>query len=64
MPSSEILDKYYNKLLYPFPKSLQNIERKYDTSFAEAKDYSYTTVKTLLIEELEKNIKNEGANFK
>lgn len=56
MPSSEILDKYYNKLLSPFPKNLQNIERKYDISFAEAKDYSYTIVKTLLIEELEQNI--------
>jgi len=64
MPSAEILDKYYNKLLSLFPKNLQNIDRKYDISFAEAKDYSYTTVKTLLIEELEKNIKDEGANFK
>lgn len=62
MPSSEILDKYYNKLLSPFPANLQNIERKYNMSFAEAKDYSYTTVKALLIEELEqqeKTLKNE-----
>jgi len=56
MPRSEILDEYYNKLLSPFPTDLQNIERKYDISFAEAKDYSYTTVKTLLIEKIEQNI--------
>lgn len=56
MPRSEILDEYYNKLISPFPTDLQNIERKYDISFAEAKDYSYTTVKTLLIEKIEQNI--------
>lgn len=53
MPAPEILDEYYNKLLSRFPKDLQNIERKYDISFAEAKDYTFTIVKAVLISELE-----------
>ena len=54
MPSKEILDAYYDKLLASFPTEMQNIERKYDISFAEAKDYSFTIVKAALIEKLEK----------
>lgn len=54
MPSKEILDAYYNKLLASFPLEMQSIERKYDISFAEAKDYTFTIVKAALIEKLEK----------
>ena len=53
MPSKEILDTYYDKILNTFPAELKNIERKYDISFAEAKDYTFTIVKAALIEKLE-----------
>ena len=54
MPSKEILDTYYDKLLASFPLEMQLIERKYNISFAEAKDYTFTIVKAALIEKLEK----------
>ncbi|TKC06171.1 AAA family ATPase [Pedobacter frigoris] len=56
MPGSIVLDSYYDKLLAHFPEHMQNIERKYDISFAEAKDYAYTVVKSLLIDELDKQV--------
>ena len=49
--------EYYDKLLFRFPKELQNIERKYDISFAEAKDHTFTLVKSVLIKELEEKQK-------
>lgn len=55
MPTPEILDHYYNKLLAQFPTNLQQITRRYDISFAEAKDHTFSTVKAMLIKELEKN---------
>lgn len=54
MPEQDVMDTYYDKLLTQFPDHMQNIERKYAISFAEAKDYAYTVVKSLLITELEK----------
>ncbi|MBP4142294.1 AAA family ATPase [Flavobacterium sp. P4023] len=54
MPSKDILDDYYTKILAYFPAELQNIERKYEISFAEAKDYAFTIIKSALIEKLEK----------
>ncbi|MCE7039102.1 AAA family ATPase [Dyadobacter sp. CY312] len=54
MPSGDTLDKYYDKILSAFPNHLQSITRRYDVSFAEAKDYAHTVVKSMLIEELEK----------
>ncbi|MGY0035114.1 AAA family ATPase [Pedobacter sp. NJ-S-72] len=56
MPSSNVLDEYYDKLLSRFPENMQNIARKYDISFAEAKDYAFTLVKSVLIAELEAKI--------
>jgi SpoVK/Ycf46/Vps4 family AAA+-type ATPase len=53
MPTPEILDTYYNKLLAQFPITLQQITRKYNISFAEAKDHTFTTVKSMLIKELD-----------
>jgi SpoVK/Ycf46/Vps4 family AAA+-type ATPase len=53
MPTKEVLDNYYDTLLSTFPENLQQLKRKYDISFAEAKDYTYTTVKRTLIQELE-----------
>ena len=58
MPTPQILDEYYNKLLSLFPAELQNIERKYNISFAEAKDHTFTSVKSVLIKELEEKQKN------
>ena len=57
MPSTEVLDSYYDKLLATFPSEMQNIDRKYSISFAEAKDYAFTIVKSALIEKLEKEEK-------
>ena len=54
MPSTEVLDSYYDKILLPFPKEMQNFERQYNISFAEAKDYAFTSIKSLLIEQFEK----------
>ena len=54
MPTPEILDQYYNKLLAQFSTHLQQITRRYDISFAEAKDHTFSTVKAMLIKELEK----------
>lgn len=54
MPTSEILDSYYDKILLPFPVDLQSFERQYSISFAEAKDYAFTKIKSLLIAQLEK----------
>lgn len=53
MPTKNVLDEYYNNLLSRFPKELQDIERKYKISYAEAKDHTFTIVKSLLIKELE-----------
>jgi len=53
MPSKDFLDEYYDHLLSHFPEELRNIERKYEISFAEAKDHTFTVVKGNLIEKLE-----------
>jgi len=54
MPSNDFLDTFYDNLLNKFPKDLIDIERKYDISFAQAKDFALTGVKTNLIKKLEK----------
>lgn len=53
MPGEETLNRYYDKILGSFPKHFQHIERRYNISFAEAKDHAFTVVKGKLIEELE-----------
>lgn len=53
MPSDQFLDQFYNALLSKFPEDLRKIDRKYNVSFAEAKDYTFTVVKGNLIEKLE-----------
>lgn len=58
MPTPEILDEYYDKLLSRFSIELQSIERKYNISFAEAKDHTFTLVKSILIKELEEKQKS------
>lgn len=54
MPTSKVLDYYYDGLLNSFPDNLKNIIRKYNISFAEAKDDALTQVKNKLITQLEK----------
>lgn len=58
MPTAEVLDSYYDKLLALFPEKFQPIKRRYDISFAEAKDYAFTILKAALIAELEQQEKN------
>lgn len=53
MPNDKQLDAYYGQLLERFPVHIQDIERKYGISYAEAHDYAYTTVKNRLITEWE-----------
>lgn len=53
-PSSERLDAYYDHLLEKYPKQYQGIERRYDLSFAEAKDHTLLAVKKNVIEEAKK----------
>lgn len=54
MPTNEILDGYYDQLLKTFPAEWRNFERLYKISFAEARDYTYTQLKSHLITQLEK----------
>lgn len=62
MPSKQVLDQYYDSLLLKFPIDLQNVERKYGLSFAEAKDDVFTQVKAKLINDLvqKDKLSNEG----
>jgi hypothetical protein len=57
MPNATVLDNYYDKILATFPEDLQHIRRQYNISFAEAKDYTFTQIKTMLIHQLEKQDK-------
>lgn len=56
-PDKEHLDDYYNALLKRFPEDFRNIERKYAVSYAEAKDYTFRTLKAKIIkaEEAKRN---------
>lgn len=56
MPSEAELDAYYDKILVPFPPHMQQLPRRYDISYAEAKDYVHTAMKRLIIEELESRV--------
>ena len=53
MPDEDQLDVYYDQLLEAFPLHLQDIPRKYNISYAEAKDYIHTLMKKQIIAELE-----------
>lgn len=53
MPGPAELDAYYDKLLQNFPEHLQGVTRAYDVSYAEAKDYLFTRLKAIIIQELE-----------
>lgn len=53
MPSEAVLDGFYNTLLARFPEKFCDFKRKYEVSFAEAKDFALTKVKEAIIQELE-----------
>ncbi|AIM37495.1 ATPase [Sphingobacterium sp. ML3W] len=55
LPTHAELDKYYDKLSQQFPLEIKKFQRKYDISYAEAKDYAYTQVKASLIAKLERD---------
>ncbi|WP_343694485.1 ATP-binding protein [Flavobacterium sp.] len=63
MPDEIQLNMYYDKLLAEFPVHLQDMPRKYDISYAEAKDYIYTTMKRQIIAELEFNEQKINADI-
>jgi SpoVK/Ycf46/Vps4 family AAA+-type ATPase len=52
LPDKATLNKYYDKLLERFPSHLNQMDRVYHISFAEAKDYALTRVKANLLQEL------------
>lgn len=55
VPNEERLNEYYDSLLAIFPDKLRTIPRKYDISYAEAKDYTLTIMKRRILEDVEKN---------
>lgn len=54
LPSQIELDKYYDKLVEQFPTDIKLFQRKYEISYAEARDHAFTQVKASLIAKLEK----------
>lgn len=54
MPTASQLDAYYDALLEKFPEAFQNIVRKYNISYAEAKDIAFKAVKNQIIDAAEK----------
>ncbi|WP_270090417.1 AAA family ATPase [Sphingobacterium sp. SYP-B4668] len=56
MPSEQELDVYYQKILQPFPMHLHDIAPRYDISYAEARDYVHTLMKSRIIAELESKV--------
>jgi SpoVK/Ycf46/Vps4 family AAA+-type ATPase len=54
LPSQVELDKYYDKLVEKFPADIKLFQRKYEISYAEARDHAFTQVKASLIAKLEK----------
>ncbi|GAA4318436.1 hypothetical protein GCM10023149_16530 [Mucilaginibacter gynuensis] len=49
LPSSAVLDGYYDQLLSKYPENISSVERRYELSFAEVKDLTLTAVKRNLI---------------
>ena len=48
-PTKELLDKYYDSLISKFPAEFCTFNRKYDVSYAEAKDFAYKAIKNNII---------------
>lgn len=49
LPTQEQLNNYYNTILKQYPSELLSFDRKYNISYAEAKDYVITQVKNTII---------------
>ncbi len=60
MPGPAELDGYYDTLLQKFPEHLQGVPRQYNLSYAEARDYLFTELKALIIQELEQRPPTEA----
>ncbi|MBO9636440.1 MAG: hypothetical protein J7578_25285, partial [Chitinophagaceae bacterium] len=56
------LDEFYDTLLEKFPANLRTINRKYEVSFAEAKDDAFSQIKRELIVNLEAGLMGSTAN--
>ncbi|MCC7533560.1 MAG: ATP-binding protein [Bacteroidia bacterium] len=61
LPSEQILNQYYDKILSNLPNELKAINRVYNISFAEAKDLALTQVKRNLLNKLEENTSTSNA---
>lgn len=48
-PNKDQLDTYYDALLADFPAEFRKVERKYDISYAEAKDITFRAIKNNII---------------
>lgn len=57
-PSDSQLDIYYDSLLLKYPKEFRNIKRKYNLSYAEAKDITFRAIKNNIIKKEEKHLLN------
>ncbi len=57
-PSNSQLDDYYDSLLMQYPQKFRNLERKYNLSYAEAKDITFRAIKNNIIklEEADKSV--------
>lgn len=54
LPTQVELNQYYDKLSENLPQEIKQFKRKYEISYAEAKDYAFTQAKALLIAKLER----------
>jgi SpoVK/Ycf46/Vps4 family AAA+-type ATPase len=54
-PTQKELDIYYDSELNRYPSHLNQIDRRYDISYAEAKDYIAHTMKQRIIDAIENN---------
>lgn len=50
-PTKEQLDLYYESLFKAFPKAFLNFDKKFDISYAEAKDYTFQKIKENIIKD-------------
>lgn len=55
MPDNKTLDRYYDLILSRFPEDIREIKKQYGISFAEAKDYALTLIKSNIIASIEKH---------
>lgn len=54
-PSNNQLDAYYDTLITQFPKEFRSIGRKYNLSYAEAKDVAFRAIKNNIVNSIEES---------